>query len=72
MKTRTKVANNTNVEIAFISGEIPNRIIEYILTGKVSLPTPEEKNVIRKSSNERVNESSAPLVIAGSKSGNVT
>jgi len=45
---------------ALIAGDIPNFNIEYILRGRVVLPTPEVKKAMMKSSKLKVNARSMP------------
>ena len=56
---------------AFISGETPSRTLENINIGRVVAPGPDTKLAITKSSNDKVNDSSHPAIIAGNMIGRV-
>ena len=57
---------------AFTTGETPNLIIEYILSGRVEEPGPETKKVITKSSKDNVNAIKNADIIAGNNIGIIT
>lgn len=59
-------------EIALITGETPNLIIEYMCKGKVLEPGPETKKVITKSSRESVIDIRNPAIIPGTEIGIIT
>ena len=52
---------------AFTSGVTENLIIEYILTGNVTVSGPDVKNVITKSSNDKVKANNPPAMKLGFK-----
>lgn len=62
----------SNTDNAFTTGETPNLIIEYILNGNVEDPGPATKNVVTKSSNDKVKAIKNPDIIAGINIGKIT
>ncbi len=60
------------VDAALTSGVTEKRSIEYTLTGNVMVSGPEVKNVITKSSSDKVKASSPPAISAGLICGNST
>lgn len=61
-----------NTESAFITGDTPSLIIEYILRGSVDEPGPATKKVATKSSNDNVRAIKNPEIIAGISIGIIT
>src|SRR5829696_3468999 len=72
MARPSRVTPSIIVAAALRSGRRPNRIPARIRSGHVSLPAPEVKFEITTSSNEKVNDSTAPATIAGASRGSVT
>lgn len=60
---------SNKVEIALTIGVAPVLIWEKIYIGKVNVSAPEQKNEIKKSSNEIIIISKAPDIIDGNKIG---
>jgi len=66
------VPTSKSVEIALITGEMPNLTIENICNGNVVELGPATKNVMTKSSIERVNAMKNAATIPGSAIGIIT
>ncbi len=69
VQTERIVTRMSTVEAAFTSGVIENLTIEYILIGSVIVSGPDVKNVITKSSSDRVKASKPPAIRLGFKCG---
>ncbi len=71
-KAKSMVTAIIKTERALITGDIPKRIMEYTCNGKVDDPGPATKNVITKSSSERVTTIRNPEMIPGDAIGSTT
>ena len=67
-----RVTNTKRTDKAFITGETPNRIIEYTYRGNVVEPGPDTKKVITKSSKDMVTAIIKPERIPGKMLGIIT
>lgn len=66
------VPRSKSVDIAFITGDMPNLTIENICNGSVVEPGPATKNVITKSSMDSVNAIKNAATIPGKATGIIT
>lgn len=72
-KTLMKIVpTSKSVDIAFITGEMPNRTIEKICSGSVVEPGPATKNVMTKSSIDNVKAIKNAATIPGIAAGIIT
>ena len=72
IKTNMKVTTKNMTDIALRSAGVPRLIALWMYTDSVVSPAPLTKNVITKSSMDKVNAKSAPARIDGAIDGNVT
>lgn len=67
-----KLTTSNNVDKALTTGDIPERIMEKIYNDNVCTEAPEQKNAIKKSSNETITVNKKAENIAGYKKGTTT
>ena len=72
MTNSTKTARNISVETALIVGLTPRRAMEKMVIDRFATPEPVVKKLMTKSSMDRVNASSKPVMIPGMISGRIT
>ena len=72
INNKKQLIKSNNVDKAFTMGEIPERIIEKIYNDNVCTEDPEQKNEIKKSSNEIITANKNATKIAGYKNGTIT